>query len=195
MCRHYGAFDNADLRDDHVSLRQCRRRLRLQQGRVEQLPLYAHGNPTVVAVEQSLALLDRAERALLFSSGMAAIATTLMGHLNAGDEVLCVLPIYGGTLHLLEDLLSRFGIRTRFVSPAQLLSLQDVIGEHPHRLVRDADQSDLALRRYPRGVCGVPGTRCCQCSTTPSRVPSTSSRWRLRVDLGDAKRDEVSERS
>ncbi|MFN7984761.1 MAG: aminotransferase class I/II-fold pyridoxal phosphate-dependent enzyme [Vicinamibacterales bacterium] len=87
------------------------------------------GNPTVVAVEQSLALLDRAERALLFSSGMAAIATTLMGHLNAGDEVLCAAAIYGGTLHLLEDLLSRFGIRTRFVSPAQLLSLQDVIGE------------------------------------------------------------------
>ncbi|MFN7985642.1 MAG: PLP-dependent transferase, partial [Vicinamibacterales bacterium] len=88
-----------------------------------------YGNPTVVSVEQSLALLDQAERALLFSSGMAAIATTLLGHLNAGDEVLCAAAIYGGTLHLLEDLLSRFGVRTRFVSPDELLSLQDVIGE------------------------------------------------------------------
>ena len=88
-----------------------------------------YGNPTVVAVEQTLAQLDGTERALLFSSGMAAIATTLMGHLKAGDEVLCAAAIYGGTLHLLEDLLSRFGIHTRFVSPAELSALDTVISE------------------------------------------------------------------
>lgn len=88
-----------------------------------------YGNPTVVSVEHSLALLDDAERALLFSSGMAAIATTLMGHLKAGDEVLCAAAIYGGTLHLLDDLLSRFGITARFVSPTELMDLRSVIGE------------------------------------------------------------------
>jgi len=88
-----------------------------------------YGNPTVVAVEQALARLDGAERALLFSSGMAATATTIMGHVKAGDEVLCAAAIYGGTLHLLEDLLSRFGVNTRFVSPGELMSLETVIGE------------------------------------------------------------------
>ena len=44
-------------------------------------------NPTVVAVERKLAALDRAERALLFSSGMAAVATLLMAHLGSGDHV------------------------------------------------------------------------------------------------------------
>lgn len=99
------------------------------QGHSDKFLYSRYGNPTVVAVEESLARLDGAERALLFSSGMAASATALIGLLNAGDEVLCAAAIYGGTLHLLYDLLSRFGITTRFVSPAELDSIETVIGE------------------------------------------------------------------
>ena len=88
-----------------------------------------YGNPTVVAVEQALAGLDAAETALLFSSGMAATATTLVAHLTTGDEVLCAAAIYGGTLHLLQDLLSRFGITTRFVSAGELAGLDSVVSE------------------------------------------------------------------
>jgi cystathionine beta-lyase/cystathionine gamma-synthase len=88
-----------------------------------------YGNPTVVGVERQLAVLDGAEGALLFSSGMAATATTLIGHLKAGDEVVCAAAIYGGTLHLLNDLLVRFGVVTRFVSLEQLAAPETVIGE------------------------------------------------------------------
>src|SRR5262245_32532127 len=71
--------------------------------------LYArYGNPTVVGVEGRLAALDGAEAALLFSSGMAATTSTLMALAASGDEVICASAIYGGTLHLLEDLLKRF---------------------------------------------------------------------------------------
>ena len=99
------------------------------QGRSDKYLYSRYGNPTVVAVEQALAGLDGAEAALLCSSGMAATATTLIGHLKAGDEVLCAAAIYGGTLHLLHDLLSRFGITTRFVSAAELAALDSVFGE------------------------------------------------------------------
>lgn len=99
------------------------------EGRSEKFLYTRYGNPTVAAVEESLARLDGAERALLFSSGMAASATTLIGHLNAGDEVICAAAIYGGTLHLLQALLSRFGITTRFVSMQELASIETVIGE------------------------------------------------------------------
>lgn len=99
------------------------------QGTSDKYLYSRYGNPTIVAVEQALAALDEAEGALLFSSGMAATATTLVGHLRAGDEVLCAAAIYGGTLHLLHDLLSRFGITTRFVSADELASLESVIGE------------------------------------------------------------------
>jgi len=88
-----------------------------------------YGNPTVASVEQRLARLDGAERALLFSSGMAATATILMAHVRADDEVVCSAAIYGGTLHLLDDLLSRFGLSTRFVGLDALQAPERVIGE------------------------------------------------------------------
>jgi len=75
-----------------------------------------YSNPTVIAAEKKLAALDRAEAALLFSSGQGATSTILLAHLKAGDEIVCSAAIYGGTLHLLEDVLARFGVMPRFVS-------------------------------------------------------------------------------
>jgi cystathionine beta-lyase/cystathionine gamma-synthase len=88
-----------------------------------------YGNPTVASVEQRLARLDGGERALLFSSGMAASATMLMAQARAGDEIVCSAAIYGGTLHLLADLLSRFGVSPRFVTLEELQAPERVIGE------------------------------------------------------------------
>jgi cystathionine beta-lyase/cystathionine gamma-synthase len=58
---------------------------------------------------------------------MGATATILMAHLKAGDEVLCGAAIYGGTLHLLQDMLARFGIAPRFISLDELATLERVI--------------------------------------------------------------------
>jgi cystathionine beta-lyase/cystathionine gamma-synthase len=75
-----------------------------------------YSNPTIVSAEQKVAALDHAESALLFGSGMAATSTILMTLAGSGDEVICSAAIYGGTLHLLADLLTRFGVTPRFVS-------------------------------------------------------------------------------
>ena len=88
-----------------------------------------YGNPTVVAVEQTIAALEGAERALLFASGMAATATTLLALVGSGDEVVCSAAIYGGTLHLLADLFPRLGITARFVSLDDMRGLANVIGD------------------------------------------------------------------
>ena len=55
--------------------------------------------------------LEGAEAALVLSSGQAATTTALLALCSAGDEVVCSSAIYGGTLHLLADLLPKFGIR------------------------------------------------------------------------------------
>ena len=86
------------------------------EGRSSKYLYSRYSNPTIASVEQKLAALDRSESALLFSSGMGATATILMAHVKAGDEVVCGAAIYGGTLHLLNDFLVRFGVQTRFVS-------------------------------------------------------------------------------
>jgi len=88
-----------------------------------------YGNPTVQAVERTIAALEGAEAALLLSSGQAATTTALLGLLSAGDEVICSSAIYGGTLHLLADLLSKFGIRARFATPEELAGVGAIISE------------------------------------------------------------------
>jgi len=96
------------------------------EGRSARFLYSRYTNPTVVSVEQKLAAVDHAEAALVFSSGMGATATILLAHLKAGDEILCGAAIYGGTLHLLHDLLAKLGIVPRFISLDELANLDRV---------------------------------------------------------------------
>jgi cystathionine beta-lyase/cystathionine gamma-synthase len=97
------------------------------EGRSAKYLYSRYGNPTLSSVERQLAALDQAEAALVFSSGMGAITTILMAHARAGDEVVCSAAIYGGTLHLLNDVLVKFGVRPRFVSLAELADPEPAI--------------------------------------------------------------------
>jgi cystathionine beta-lyase/cystathionine gamma-synthase len=102
--------------------------VKYQEGRLNGYLYSRYENPTVVAVEQKLAAVDGAEQSLLFSSGMAAIATALITLLESGDEIVCCSAIYGGTFHILEDLLPKLGIDRRFVPIEALADAASVIG-------------------------------------------------------------------
>jgi cystathionine beta-lyase/cystathionine gamma-synthase len=99
------------------------------EGRSSKYLYSRYTNPTVVSVEEKLAAIDHAEAALTFSSGMGATATILMAHVKAGDEVICGAAIYGGTFHLLHDLLAHFGVTPRFVSLDDLAQLEGVFSD------------------------------------------------------------------
>ena len=119
-----------------------------------------YDNPSLHALEAKLAEAEDAEAAMVFASGMGAIASTLLSLLSAGDEVVCSAAIYGGTLHLLQSFLARFGVTTRFVDLDQL---RDPTVRHrpgdEAGVVRVADQSDAAVPGHrPRGG-GVPYRR------------------------------------
>lgn len=68
-------------------------------------------NPDLEVLEDRLCLWDGAEAGLVFSSGMAAISTTLWTFLRPGDTVVHSEPVYGGTEFLLHNILPQFGIR------------------------------------------------------------------------------------
>ena len=102
--------------------------VKYQEGKLTGYLYSRYENPTVVAVEQKLAAVDGAEAALLFSSGMAAISTALITLLRSGDEILCCSAIYGGTFHIIEDLLPKLGITHRFVPLEELANVGSVIG-------------------------------------------------------------------
>jgi cystathionine beta-lyase/cystathionine gamma-synthase len=84
-----------------------------------------YGNPTVQVVEKKLARLEGAEACVATSSGMAAIMATILSTCKAGDEILSMLDLYGGTLHLFQNTLSRFGISTRFVPYHELCRIEE----------------------------------------------------------------------
>jgi cystathionine beta-lyase len=78
--------------------------------------LYSRGNnPTVDILRKKLAALDGAEDALVFGSGVAAIAVPLIALLKQGDHVVSVAKPYSWTIKLFERLLPKFGITTTFV--------------------------------------------------------------------------------
>ena len=67
-------------------------------------------HPNSEIVEDRLAIYERAEAALVFSSGMSAIATTILTYARPGDVILHSQPLYGGTETLLAKTLGNYGM-------------------------------------------------------------------------------------
>jgi cystathionine beta-lyase/cystathionine gamma-synthase len=74
-----------------------------------------NNTPNHVVLHAKLASLENAEAALVFASGMAAITTTLLSFLSAGDHVLAQNCLYGGTHDFLTRDFASFGIAYDFV--------------------------------------------------------------------------------
>lgn len=72
-------------------------------------------NPTVRTFEQRLAMLEGGESCVGTASGMAAILATCMALLKQGDHILCARSVFGSTIALLDNYLTRFGVEVGFV--------------------------------------------------------------------------------
>jgi len=84
-------------------------------------------NPTITAAEKKIAELEGAEECVVFSSGMAAISTAIMSLASSGDHIVSVRDLYGGTVGLFSDLMSRFGVRTTFVEATNVDEISSTI--------------------------------------------------------------------
>jgi cystathionine beta-lyase len=76
---------------------------------VVRYPRY-YNTPNQLAVAEKMAALEHGEAALVFSSGMAAIMTSMMAMLRAGDHIIFQRELYGGTHHAAVHELNRYGI-------------------------------------------------------------------------------------
>lgn len=87
-------------------------------------------NPTNDVLEKRIAALEGGAAALSLASGMAAISNTFLNIANAGDEIVAVKTLYGGSTTLLSDILPDYGIVGRFVEDADdIESYKKVINE------------------------------------------------------------------
>jgi methionine-gamma-lyase len=78
------------------------------------------GNPTVEALEKSIATLEGGFAALACASGMAAIHTVLGALLKQGDHVICSDVVYGPTCTLIKSILAGYGVESSFVDTSDL---------------------------------------------------------------------------
>ena len=82
-------------------------------------PVYARlHNPTVARWERGIATLERADAAVAFGSGMAAVTATLLAAGAIGRHVVAIRPLYGGTDHLLASGL--LATRTTWARPDEV---------------------------------------------------------------------------
>lgn len=74
------------------------------------------GNPTIQIVEEKIAGLERGQRALLFSSGMAGLTTAVLTCCKAGDHIICLHNCYGPTVEFLKEIcIPRLSMQVSFV--------------------------------------------------------------------------------
>jgi methionine-gamma-lyase len=103
------AFKSAQDGKDFFDISSGRRELKA--GQTAGLVYSRFNNPNLEVLEDRLALWEEGEVAAVFSSGMAAISTTLWAYVRPGDVLLMSQPLYGGTETLIEKTLPAFGVR------------------------------------------------------------------------------------
>jgi O-succinylhomoserine sulfhydrylase len=83
--------------------------------------IYArYGNPTTRTFEERIAALEGTEDAFATASGMAAVSGAMTSLLRAGDHVVSARALFGSCLYILEEVLTRYGVKVTFVDGADL---------------------------------------------------------------------------
>ena len=86
-----------------------------------------YGNPTQWAVQEKLAALENAESAIVFSSGMAAITSTVLTLMDKGGHVVASNELYGGTYNLFNQELPSLGMSASLVDPRDPVAIEAAI--------------------------------------------------------------------
>lgn len=119
-----------------------------------------HGHPNFAAVEAKFAALHGADGAVLFASGTAAFAGILQACVGAGDRVVALADLYGGTRVLLGECERRYGIRVAYVPITELARLDAalvgarlLVAEGPtNPMLRVVDPAVLAQKAHAAGA-------------------------------------------
>lgn len=109
------------------------------EGRRDREEYGRYGNPTVRTLERKLAQLEGTENAAVFSSGMAAITSTLFALTKSGSHIVLFGDCYRRTRQFVSQFLARFGVEHTLVPPGDIEAVKAairpttrlVIGEAP----------------------------------------------------------------
>ncbi|GBE07093.1 O-succinylhomoserine sulfhydrylase [bacterium BMS3Abin11] len=100
-------------------------------------------NPTVRTFEERLAAMEEGECCVATATGMSAIVATCMGLLNAGDHVVAGRDLFGSTIILFNNILTRFDLSFTYVDSTDLSQWQDAIQANTKMLFLETPSNPL----------------------------------------------------
>ncbi len=92
-------------------------------------------NPTVDALEKKIAALDGGIGAIGCASGMAATTLAVLNVCHAGDNIVSLATIYGGTYNLFSTTLPKVGIECKFVEPTATFEEIDALIDEKTKVI------------------------------------------------------------
>ena len=99
--------------------------------------------PNQESLSKKVAALEHAESAMIFSSGMAAISSTLLTFLKSGDHAVVQKDIYGGTRSLIESHFKNYGIDYSFTKDLSVESFENCIQENTKLIYLETPSNPL----------------------------------------------------
>jgi methionine-gamma-lyase len=88
--------------------------------------VYTRGNnPTIKSFEKKMAMLEGGEDAVAFSSGMAAISSTLFSLIKPGEKIISHRVLYGSTYNFIKKILPEYGIITSLINLNSIEALKE----------------------------------------------------------------------
>ncbi|HEC27589.1 MAG TPA: O-succinylhomoserine sulfhydrylase [Gammaproteobacteria bacterium] len=100
-------------------------------------------NPTVRTFEERLAAMEEGECCVATATGMSAIVATCMGLLNAGDHVVAGRDLFGSTIILFNNILTRFDLSFTYVDSTDLSQWRDAIQDNTKMLFLETPSNPL----------------------------------------------------
>lgn len=125
-------------------------------------------NPTIRALEDGMAVLEKGFGGIATSSGMGAVASVFLGLLESGAHVVSTASVYGPSRGLLENHLSRFGVTATFVDTSDVANIKAAFRPNTRLVYVETPSNPAMLLTDLRAAAAVAHEREC-----PLAVDST----------------------
>lgn len=125
---------------------------------IKRYPRYFN-TPNQQALCKKVAALEHAEAALIFGSGMAAISTTLLAFLHAGDHIVLQNQLYGGTHNLVVEQFEKYGIKYSFTLGMEVSDFEVEIQENTRVIYVETPSNPLLSITDLKGIAELAKSR------------------------------------
>jgi cystathionine gamma-lyase len=113
------------------------------------------GNPTVDLFERKIAALERADRALAFASGMAAISSAILAMVREGDHIVAVESAYGPARAFIDECLGAFKVGVTYIPGDEVAQFEGALTERTRVIYLESPSSMVFKLQDLRGVAAL----------------------------------------